>query len=113
MSDTIDDYRALKEHRVQERREFLQKRLALFRSEGMPFTTNNNGVHCVFEIGHRTFDVWPSTGKWRARGGVKTYVGIGGFISLYRQLVRDEQHKDRLYVERMEHAFPHLKGETA
>lgn len=113
-SELAQDLRALKEHNKQKRREYLARRLEYLKSEGIPFSTNNGGVHCTVQVGIRTYDVWPSTNRWRLRGGIKSFFGMPAFVHEYRKhapaTVLDEQ---TAFVERMERAYPHLKGEQA
>lgn len=123
-SELAQDLRALKEHNKQQKRARLAQSLKLFAQEGIPFSSNDGGVHCVFQAGFRTYDVWPSTNRWRLRGGIKSFFGMQAFINEYRkhaavsqdfskieERVLAHQLSDQAFVERMERAYPHLKGE--
>jgi hypothetical protein len=108
MSDMGEDFKALRAFRSEQKRERLSQSLALFKAEGMEFSTND-GVHLVFSLGIRTYDVWPSTARWRLRGGLKSYFGMASFLHEYKQR---QAEQETAFVERTERAFPHLKGET-
>lgn len=110
MSDTIDDYRAIKADRKAERRKLLDVNLQKLFDAGIAYTSNNLGGHCQAEFGGRQFDIWPSTGRWKVRGSSRSYLGIDSFIKHYN-VMRAE--RDAKYVQAMERAYPHLKGETA
>lgn len=111
MSDTIDDYRSMKAYTQELRRKKLEAALKLFKHHDLKFSTSNNGVHCTFEIGHRVFDVWPSTDRWRIRGGIRSCFGISKFATHFKELQAQELAKDTAYVGRMERAYPHITGE--
>jgi hypothetical protein len=109
MSDTTDDWAALKAHRQQERRLALEANLRKIADAGIQYRTSNNGVHCQAEGGGVPFDIWPSTEKWRVGGRGPTRNGIRQFITHYRA---QQQLHEEAYVRAMERAFPHLKGEV-
>lgn len=110
MSDTIDDYRAIKADRQAERRKLLDANLQKLFDAGIAYTTNNLGVHCQAETDGVHFDIWPSTGRWKVRGSPHSHMGIERFILRYNATRYAREAK---YVEAMERAYPHLKGETA
>jgi hypothetical protein len=108
-NEVTEDWAAYKAHQKAERTARMERALAKLKACGLPFTTGNGGVHCVFDLGERRYDVWPSTGRWRIRNGGPARFGIDAFISYYKL----QQHeRDTAYVRSMERAYPHLKGET-
>lgn len=110
MSDTIDDYRALKADRQAQRRKLLDTNLQKLFDAGIAYTTANLGVHCQAEVDGVQFDIWPSTGRWKVRGSPHSHFGIDKFIGRYNAL---RYAREARYVAAMERAYPHLKGETA
>lgn len=109
MSDTIDDYRALKAYQQAQRRKWLDENLQKLAAAGIAYRTSNAGVHCQVDIANHVYDIWPSTEKWRRRDWAHTRFGIGKFIGYYRE---QQRLQDEAYVRAMERAYPHLKGET-
>ena len=86
MSDIGDDFKSLRElHRGErtERRHQAQDRL---KEEGIPFTTNNDGVHLMVEGSDCFIDYWPGTGRWKSRKG---YQGFG-LVNLINYIKRGQ-----------------------
>ena len=117
MSDTIDDYRALKQFRQAAAATKRAAAEALLTSQGVAYTVHNNGAHIVIEEGGATFDYWPGTERWRMRPrrglfGVQTLLAA---VRERKQVNRDldslGRANDAAYVAAMERAYPHLKGE--
>lgn len=67
----------------QERRASNRDRSALrLAEEGIPFVSNNGGVHLVVA---GAWDFWPGTGKWKERGGrARAGRGVFGLIRLIK-----------------------------
>lgn len=42
----------------------------------IPFIEYNKGIHLMVEGPDNYIDFWPTTGKWRVRGGSKTFFGL-------------------------------------
>jgi hypothetical protein len=109
MNDVTEDWAAYKAHQKASRAARMEKWVQRFKANHMPFSTSNGGVHCVFEIQGRTYDVWPSTDRWRLRGGVRSNFGIEAFVRMHTKM---REAEDNAFVERMTRAYPHLKGEA-
>ena len=90
MSDTIEDYKAMKTMASSERR--LRRELAqrvLETDIEISFSSHNQGAHLILVGKAASADFWPGTGKWHARGGkplrgqgleqVLQYVKTGSF----------------------------------
>ena len=78
MSDTIEDYKAMKTMASSERR--LRRELAqrvLETDVEISFSSHNQGAHLILVGKAASADFWPGTGKWHTRGG-KPFKGYGG-----------------------------------
>ena len=78
MSDTIEDYKAMKTMASGElrlRRE--QSQRALETDSEISFSSHNQGAHLILVGKAASADFWSGTGKWHARGG-KLFKGYGG-----------------------------------
>lgn len=72
-----------------ERREFTQKKrrfnlaasTAMLTNAGLPFHSNNDGIHLVLLKNEQFIDFWPSTGLWWIRGTRNKRRGIQKLIS--------------------------------
>jgi hypothetical protein len=65
--DMSATFRVMKEASQEKRRSNLDNSTKLLRERGITFDVYNNGVHLVIRSGERTWDFWPSTGKYRER----------------------------------------------
>jgi hypothetical protein len=70
MSDTIEGYRALKQHRKQQKAENLASSTRLLQDRGVVYREYNNGLHLKINHGSDVIDFWPSTGLWAIRNRV-------------------------------------------
>ena len=112
MSDTIDDYRALKQFRQAEAAAKRAEAPDWLRRMNVDFTEHNHGAHLVitFPRIQRRVDYWPGTDCWMEPGKRARH----GLALLEKRLcaLRDEDIADATaYVAAMERAYPHLKGE--
>lgn len=120
MSDTIDDYRALKKFRQAEAATKRAEAPDWLRRLNVDFTEHNGGAHIVitFSRTKRRVDYWPGTDCWMEPGQRARH----GLQQLEKRLcvLRDEDYanlelrvlaNDAAYVAAMERAYPHLKGE--
>ena len=130
MSDTIDDYKALAEMRKQERAARRASAELRLKNAGLTYTVHNDGAHIVIPVAGAIFDYWPGTERWRMRDH-RGQFGFDKMLAAIRQrpcvaedldrakwltqerwkniLSIPEEDKD--YVDKMEKAYPHLKGE--
>jgi hypothetical protein len=51
----------------QKRAENLRSSIEVLRERGIPFERLNNGFQIVIRVGSRTWDFWPTKGRWRER----------------------------------------------
>jgi hypothetical protein len=127
MSDTIDDYRALKQSRQAEAATKRAEAPDWLRRLNVDFTEHNGGAHLIitFSRTKRRVDYWPGTDCWMEPGKRARH----GLQQLEKRLcaLRDEDASllaqdyanlelrvlanDAAYVAAMERAYPHLKGE--
>lgn len=112
MSDTIDDYRALKQFRQAAAATKRAHAPDWLRSLNVSFTEHNHGAHLTitFPRIQRRVDYWPGTDCWMEPGKRARH----GLALLEKRLcaLRDEDIADATaYVAAMERAYPHLKGE--
>lgn len=141
MSDTIDDYRALKQFRQAEAATKRAHAPDWLRRLNVSFTEHNNGAHLIitFPRIQRRVDYWPGTDCWmepgkRARHGVqlleKRLCALRDEDAAYdaelarvrREHLQAQDYanlelrvlaNDAAYVAAMERAYPHLKGEES
>lgn len=69
MSDTIEDYKAMKTLASDERRlrrEFAQR--VLEADSDIAFSSHNQGAHLILVGKAASADFWPGTGLWHSRG---------------------------------------------
>jgi len=72
MSDTIDAFRAMRDHYRGEHANNKAINLALIQQSGLKFRVTNNGECLVFrERGKPSVDFYPSSGRWRDVGPSK------------------------------------------
>lgn len=69
MGDTIDGFRALNEHRKQERAKNRVGAADTLRAMGYVVSEHNGGAHVVIQHAGITIDYWPGPGRWRRRDG--------------------------------------------
>ena len=84
MSDIGDDFKTLRELHKGERAERRQQALDRLKEEGIPFTTNNDGVHLIVEGPDCFIDYWPGTGRWKSRKGCHGF-GLGNLINYIKR----------------------------
>lgn len=65
--ETVEVFRAMREHSQQKRRANLHSSTEILRQRGIAFESHNSGLHLVIRRGERTWDFWPSSGKYRER----------------------------------------------
>jgi len=82
--DTVEVFRALKEHSRTERQARKKSNTDLLREKGVAFTEHNGGTHFVIRDRGRVFDAWPSSGKWRQRDTEAN----AGDLAVHRQSLR-------------------------
>lgn len=63
-TDMGEQWRAYRAARQQKRRENMASSIAELQARGIPFVSNNGGVHLVVA---GAWDFWPSTGLWMSR----------------------------------------------
>ena len=69
MSDTIDAFRAMRDHYRSEHANNKAINLAMVQQSGLKFRVTNNGECLVFrEPGKPKVDFYPSSGRWRDVG---------------------------------------------
>lgn len=127
MSDTIDDYRALKQFRQAEAAARRARAPEWLRRLNVSFTVHNGGTHLIITFSRiqRRVEYWPGTNCWMEPGKRARH----GLQQLEKRLcaLRDEDASllaqdyanlelrvlanDAAYVAAMERAYPHLKGE--
>lgn len=127
MSDTIDDYRALRRFRQAEAAARRARAPEWLRRLNVSFTVHNGGTHLIitFQRIQRRVEYWPGTNCWMEPGKRARH----GLQQLEKRLcaLRDEDANllaqdyanlelrvlanDAAYVAAMERAYPHLKGE--
>jgi hypothetical protein len=129
MSDTIEDYAAMRRHCQEENAKRRVQGEAVLKAAGVSYTAYNNGQHIVIEAGGGVFDYWPSTGRWRMRPR-KGQFGVDKLLAAIaqRRLVSQDfskleqraiahgmayTHGPEAFIERMTRAYPHLKGDPA
>lgn len=74
MSDIGDAFKALRELQRGARAKLRHQAQDRLKEEGIPFTTNNDGIHLIVEGPTCFIDYWPGTGRWKSRKG---YHGFG------------------------------------
>lgn len=65
-SDIALDGAALDERSKERRAHNRESSADILNKAGVPFTTNNGGVHLIVAHGAWLVDFWPGTGLWRA-----------------------------------------------
>jgi hypothetical protein len=85
VQDDDDDmsatFRALKQHSQGKRRSNLDNSTKLLRERGITFDVYNNGVHLAIRSGERTWDFWPSTGKFIERKSKRSGRGVFNLLN--------------------------------
>lgn len=78
MGDMIDGFRAMKEHRRDERTASRKANTAALAAEGVEFVSKNHGAHLIIKSSEGVVDFWPSSGRWQLRSGLRPPVkGFG------------------------------------
>lgn len=77
MGEGWDQWREMKQKK---RRSNMAASTAMLTGAGVPFHSNNNGVHLVLCKGEERIDFWPSTGLWWIRGTSNKRRGIQKLI---------------------------------
>ena len=88
MSDQAEYFRAINQHRQQERVQQKETNTAIIRRSGLTFRLTNNGECLVFrEQSKPTVDFYPSSGRWRDVGPSKrNYTGgARAFLAWYAE----------------------------
>lgn len=81
MGDMREVYKAMKESKRTRHAANRKLYANLLNQAGVPFSTNNDGVHLIVDGGDSgKIDFWPGTGKWIARSG-KNGKGISTLLS--------------------------------
>jgi len=80
MSDMGDDWRELNAQRKQKRADNRDASVRILASAGIPFKTNNGGVHLIVYGDSLTIDFWPGTGLWEVRGTNERRRGVRHLI---------------------------------
>lgn len=117
MSDTIDDYRALKQFRQAEAATKRAEAPDWLRRLNVDFTEHNGGAHIVITVGLAIIDFWPGNDRWRVRPYKSSFgrKALQRVIEERRTIATDladiELRVTAAYVAAMERAYPHLKGE--
>lgn len=132
MNEDTELWAAYKEQQKQERAKRRASAEQQLKDRGVNYTVHNEGAHIVIEEGGATFDFWPGSTRWRMRpqrsdfGVHKLFQAITqrrlvsmDFSKLEERVIAhmgvDEalDHYGTLaYVDKMEKAYPHLKGEA-
>lgn len=74
-----------------ERRRLLREHgQKILNENGIPFSTNNDGVHLIIPRDQFTVDYWPGTGKFNVRGTKSYGRGIYNLIDLIKQ--KEQKH---------------------
>lgn len=85
MSDIGDAFKTLSEsHRSKSKRR--HQALDRLKEEGIPFTTNNDGVHLSVEGPTCFIDYWPGTGQWKSCKGCHGF----GLVNLINYIKRGQ-----------------------
>lgn len=72
MSEQMDYFRAINQHRQEEHAEQKRENTRLIFASGLSFRSTNNGECLVFrEKGKPKVDFYPSSGRWRDVGSSK------------------------------------------
>ena len=81
MSDIGDDFKALREANSKKKKANLHYSTELLISKKIEFESKNYGVHLIVTGSDGLIDFWPSTGKFKVRGG-RTGRGVVNLIKL-------------------------------
>lgn len=60
-------------------------------TQGISYTTHNNGAHLVISAGGSVYDFWPGTGRWQLRGSKKHSRGV---MQLVRRIKAAQEQKN-------------------
>jgi len=85
MSDTGDDFAALKTHSKLKKARNLNFSTNLLFERGIEFESKNNGVHLIVTSDLGLIDFWPSTGKFKVRSQTKYGRGVKNLINLIKR----------------------------
>jgi hypothetical protein len=62
--DQVDIWKAQKEAGQEKRAQNRESSAEYLIAQGIPYTSNNGGVHLIIQFKGRRADFWPGTGKW-------------------------------------------------
>lgn len=83
MNEETLAWREYRKERQEKKRCNLKRNLKHLESKGIPFVSNNDGVHVVIQHNNKIIDFYPSTGLWKDRQSKRRARGI---LSLIRHL---------------------------
>jgi hypothetical protein len=75
-----EDYRAIKQHRMEQKAELRRTGAEALTQHNIPFRECNGGAHLIIQFRDRIVDFWPGTERWSIRSANRWGRGVGGLL---------------------------------